>query len=564
MFEALNEFIAIIAGAAPWLLPFVVVLVWWGFANWQALNDPEKVESFTWAVTQLTNSPWEKRYLSGLGWVLDKVSSWIGDCDKLNQIYVTPANPKSLINKTFGFNPFTPESYDKCLRLAFLYPVLSFFITWAMGGDGEVGNVNFMGNSAATLKLWYRWTLLFGMVMAILASLWLLFRWRGWRQLGVLGAMLLLWMIVGGLLREIFDGGELSLLTTFGWIFLFIYVSGWFAGLLIYRSFQKAHNAIYSVALVFSFIVAVATAVANAVAIDFTIAFSGAIAVAFSGAATILVAIAVAAAFAGFSFTGAFAFLCAGIFIVLLSFLESWSKVKNKAGWFWFFYGVLFMVVAYVSLYYSGQKDYMVLVLFWLVLPLVNASLDWLSLGVTRGLLQAVRMERHGGWRTLGWGFLDLVFALVFLFLIATLLVLVTALGNVVSGKVLVDLDVIFTGFRANPWGINHWWVYFMMLSTLVPTLVHFALVGGAATLWFPQKLRERIAHNLEYNYYKISAAWVYLTFTPVIGFVVAPAFLMWLLYWLVTTNGGWLGGYLLDWAEWLALSVNPPVAVNP
>ncbi len=523
----------------PWLVfvvtPLFFLLKWWGKLNWEALNGREKKpESYEWAINQLKANNWGKNYLNALGWLLDKVSGWIGDREKLNQIYVTPAYPKGILNKAFGFNPFTPESYDKCLRMVFLYPILSFFIAWAMGGSGQVGGYEFFGKEAATLEVWQRWVLLGGMVASLAMSFWLLFRWQG-RQWLVLILVVLLWSGLTGLVGGDFAKALFVFGVFFGIVFLPMYGAGWLTGLLLYRSVRRSHDAIYRAAF--------ASAVAGAVA--------------SSAVASSAVAIAIAIAFA-------FAFVVAGIIIVLLGAMQQWTDGKGKVGWFWLFYSVVFLALGYVSVRYSPDSKYMVLLLFWLVLPLVNAPLDWLSLGVTRGLLQAARAGHHGGWPALGFGLLDLGFALVFLFLIAAVLVLATALGNVMAGKTLVDLNVMLAQVRANPLDVNEWWVYFMMLSTLVPTLVHFALAGGAATLWLPQKLRERIAHNLEQNHYKISLAWVYLTFTPAVGFVVAPALLLGLLYWLVTVHGGWLGGHLLDWAEWLAALVNPAVGTQP
>jgi hypothetical protein len=111
---------------------------------------------------------------------------------------------------------------------------------------------------------------------------------------------------------------------------------------------------------------------------------------------------------------------------------------------------------------------------------------------------------------------------------------------------------------RANPSSVDHWWIYFMLLSTLVPTLVHFALAGGAATLWLPRKARLWLADGLERDHHKTFLAWLYLTFTPVVGFILLPAGLLYSLWWLVNVNGGWLGMRLLDWAEMLAHFANP------
>jgi hypothetical protein len=92
-----------------------------------------------------------------------------------------------------------------------------------------------------------------------------------------------------------------------------------------------------------------------------------------------------------------------------------------------------------------------------------------------------------------------------------------------------------------------------MLLSTLVPTLIHFALAGGAATLWLPRKVRLKIADGLEHDSYKTQLAWVYLTFTPVVGFILMPAALLYGLYWIITVNGASIGWMLFDWAQSLA-----------
>lgn len=98
----------------------------------------------------------------------------------------------------------------------------------------------------------------------------------------------------------------------------------------------------------------------------------------------------------------------------------------------------------------------------------------------------------------------------------------------------------------------DYYWVHAMLLTTLIPTLVHFAIAGASLTLWLPQQWRHRIANNLEKNHYKLWAASFYLTFTPIIG-LFAPIALLYGLYLLVTAHGGWLGGVLLKWANLLA-----------
>ncbi|MEZ5448908.1 MAG: hypothetical protein R3E89_07875 [Thiolinea sp.] len=95
-----------------------------------------------------------------------------------------------------------------------------------------------------------------------------------------------------------------------------------------------------------------------------------------------------------------------------------------------------------------------------------------------------------------------------------------------------------------------------------MPTLIHFALAGGAATLWLPRKWRAQLADGLEEDTHKTFAAWAYLTFTPVIGFVLMPLGLLWMLWGLLNAKGSALGGLLLGWAENLAQWADPGMAL--
>lgn len=227
---------------------------------------------------------------------------------------------------------------------------------------------------------------------------------------------------------------------------------------------------------------------------------------------------------------------------------------KAKESWFWVFYTVQLLLLAVWLLksnaFGSGDLNFK---LFLFLLPLVNAPLDWLSLGVTRGLLQSVRTGHHGGKLAVAWGLLDLLVALVFLFIISAVMVLMISFMGVVAGESLMDLPALFAALRNNPKDASHWWVYFMLLSTLVPTLFHFVLAGGAITFWLPQRLRQQLVSSLEQDRYEIFKVWGFITFTPVIGFILAPLALCYLLYYLLAAHGAVLGNLLLNWIEVLA-----------
>jgi len=271
------------------------------------------------------------------------------------------------------------------------------------------------------------------------------------------------------------------------------------------------------------------------------------------------VAVVTVAVFAavGVVFIGMLSFTGAGIFASIMSFMglrKLYVKRYYKAGWFWVFFTVqLLLLTVWMSDPAGSMHNSFLAMFFCCLLPLVNAPLDWLSLGVTRGLLQSVRTGHHGGKLAVAWGLLDLFLALIFLFIISAVMVLMISFAGVVTGAPLMDLPALFAALRNNPTDASHWWVYFMLLSTLVPTLFHFALAGGATTLWLPQHLRQQWVSDLEIDYFKILTVCFFITVTPFIGFILAPLALCYLLYSLLAAHGAVLGNVLLNWVEMLA-----------
>jgi len=58
-------------------------------------------------------------------------------------------------------------------------------------------------------------------------------------------------------------------------------------------------------------------------------------------------------------------------------------------------------------------------------------------------------------------------------------------------------LQVLLDGLALQPEALEFAWIHFMMLSTLIPTLVHFALAGFAAMWVLPKGLRQWILAHL-------------------------------------------------------------------
>ena len=499
-------FLEFIGDASPWLVPLLVVLAVWGKFNWAALNNPDKKASFERAVGWLREDSFGQLYLGFLGGLMDRVGEWIGDRQRLSQASMVMKPSKGLTQRVFGFNPFTAQSYEKCLWLAFMYPVFTYSLTWALGTEGLIGNISWLGHRESTLETWQRW----GLILSILLPVWFISRWRSRKR----------WVVLGGL------------------FLLFGKVSHWLGA------------GVFSFYIMFTFTIGLIAigAFLGVKAFTSSIAIACIIFITRDSAAIFVILI---------------AFSIAAIIRIILPALQKRSEATGNLGWFWLIYSAGLIILGAASLKLSVDSGYMLFTLLWLLLPLANAPLDWLSLGFTRGLLQAVRAGNHSGYRALIWAAADLLLAFIFLFLITAVLVGVTALGNAVAGKTLVNIGCILSNLKTDSASPDHWWIYFMLLSTLIPTLFHFALAGGAATLWLPRKWRTQLADGLQEDTHKTFGAWAYLTFTPVVGFILMPLALLGSLWWLLNTNSGALGTLLLNWATGLAQWADPAMMLS-
>ena len=264
----------------------------------------------------------------------------------------------------------------------------------------------------------------------------------------------------------------------------------------------------------------------------------------------VAVAVAVAVAFASFA-----------------EWLRNRLDSRRKIAIYWLFFNLIsicYVVFALAfSLLYTEVRiiEFFLFPVFLAILPLANALLDWVSLGITRGLLHAIHRGHHAGWQALGWAVADIGLALFFLFMIASLTTLllagIDAATVLSSGHQLLDLESLFNGLR-KPWSRDYGWIHFMMLSTLIPTLVHFFIAGFSGVLvLLPNWLRNWILLNFRTRNEPRRVAFLYVSFAPLLA-LAAPALLLWLLYVLVSANHGMVGGWLLDWVRGIAELVDP------
>jgi hypothetical protein len=124
------------------------------------------------------------------------------------------------------------------------------------------------------------------------------------------------------------------------------------------------------------------------------------------------------------------------------------------------------------------------MVLFLGLLTLLNAPFDWFSLGLTRALLR--RGLELGGWWPYGLALVDAALAAVIIAVLAlTMVVGVQAFDALAvhgGGASVLPLEPLFNGIAAHPTAPEYWWLYALLLSTMIPSLVNL-VIGGASLL---------------------------------------------------------------------------------
>ena len=115
------------------------------------------------------------------------------------------------------------------------------------------------------------------------------------------------------------------------------------------------------------------------------------------------------------------------------------------------------------------------LLIFFLLIPFLNGILDFISLSLSRYFSRKILNENL--FLIVIHLILDFIFALLFLVALVFLLKYSIGLFNsLVDTKLQIPLATMIDNAINNPWSIENAWVSFMLLSTLVPTLLHILL----------------------------------------------------------------------------------------
>jgi hypothetical protein len=330
---------------------------------------------------------------------------------------------RTLFPHAFGLRTpaplWTAPAFQRCLVLAYLYPIFTIFVIWAVSGH--------VGPAEAALRLkpglsgWNRGVAAAGIGLFFVA----------WRRFGEQGWGALRWLAAAGLGAAIAIGA----VGNAGAIFIMA------GGIVVQR------------AGVFLAAGALAFYVANGVTTP---------------------PIAVAALIA----------VAAAVSVVALVWGEA-VKRQRLGVFLSLFLPVMiltcFLMVEMLSPL-SNWRLFSPILLFLGLLTLLNAPCDWASLGLTRALLQ--RGLELGGWWPYALALVDAALAAVIIAALAITMVVGVQAFDVLAvhggGAPVLPLDALFNGIAAHPSLPEYWWLYALLLSTMIPSLVNL-VIGGAS-----------------------------------------------------------------------------------
>ena len=146
---------------------------------------------------------------------------------------------------------------------------------------------------------------------------------------------------------------------------------------------------------------------------------------------------------------------------------------------------VIFVADYFLSTSSSWSEGGVLLKVFGL-LTLVNAPFDWIAVGLTRALLR--RGLAPGGRGPYFYALIDAIVAVPLIMLLAVVTILAAQTFDDIAvlragpQARLLPLGPLFEGLETRPGDTEFWWIWFMLFSTLIPSLINL-VIGAAAFL---------------------------------------------------------------------------------
>jgi hypothetical protein len=394
-------------------------------------------------------------YAQQLAAVLDAVERFFGDAGMANQ---------TLFPRAFGLRTpaplWTAPGFDRCLLLALIYPLATIFVIWAI--SGHVGPAEAALGLTSDLSRWQR-----GITAA-----WVAF------------CIFAMWRYTQAVRIQLISNLALPPKDRRSALARFLRIKGW---------------KVLPWSVVIMAVLVVVVLVAGPVVLTVNVVFILPLGLALAAA------VASAGGLAG-GLTGAFgvamvptfgsvsAVTGAGAFAIIMA--VAWLRklaIKHRSQSVFLSVFLPAMILIYLSaasllVPLQASEEAGPLLLFMGLLTLLNAPFDWTSLGLTRALLR--RGLELGGW----WPYLLAIFDALLAAVIVAALALVMVIGVQAfdglaehsGGAPVLPLNALFDGIAADPTAPEYWWLYALLLSTMIPSLVNLVIAGASLLRGLP------------------------------------------------------------------------------
>jgi hypothetical protein len=429
-----------------------LTLIFWRYlgilsAGAEALGTLERQAYDALRASLRTGGVPARLYSHWLARFLDAVDRFFGDA---GLAYPT------LFPAAFGLQTpaplWTAASFDRCLLLALIYPIATILVIWAV--SGHVGPAEAALHLKSNLPGWQR-----GFAVAILviaASVHLRAQFKRSRAVlvGILSGMIM--AVLPGIVA--FGVGVIEVAGIAAMAFALGIVIA-YTRLVLWGDFDPSAYVGYNVRGVGIGVLSV------------------------PGLLVITIASAIGGSFAFAAIAGGLTILATiGIVAVV-------NDVAMKHRWYGIFLALLLPAMigtclgaSYLLSSLESWGTAGPALLFLGLLTLINAPFDWASLGLTRALLR--RGLELGGWWPYALAVVDATLAVSIIALLTlTMVVAVQTFDHLAahSGSArILPLDQLFDGIAAHPSDPKNWWIYALLLSTMIPSLINL-MIGGVS-----------------------------------------------------------------------------------
>ncbi|CAA6825403.1 MAG: Unknown protein [uncultured Sulfurovum sp.] len=339
------------------------------------------------------------------------------------------------------------QNYSRHVTLALLYSFMVFILFWVLGSEGKVGTLEVMGNITAEVKI----------KIFIVFTLYILFIYFFYNKANDL---------INYLIKKLPERSQKSniirnIITLLGVVGVVV-VGGVVGGVVVLGGEVVAVVAVGGVGGVGVVVLGVVVLggeknslknILQKTLIVFLIWFS--ITLIYS------------------SFSEA---LNVASIITLISLPTIFSLKKFGLGLNLIFLGLMLLAV---TLYNSDlNTNSYISILFLIILPLTNSLLDYISLKISKYMAEQI-MSDNSILTVLLHLLADIIIAIIFLLALALFLHFSIEILNIFIDEP-IPMKAMLIATWHDPFSIENGWITFMLLSTLIPTIIHLVLALGA------------------------------------------------------------------------------------